>query len=88
MKASISQPILPGSKVRVEQKIVVRDNEHSTTTEGEVLSHQLEPTGSWFTRGNEGRFWLARLRLKRADGEITTLNLDRHSKITILSTTP
>jgi hypothetical protein len=84
MKQAIRNPLAPGTKVRVEQRVVQREAEWTTTVEGEVLSHELEPTGSWYAHGYKDKLWLPRLRLRKADGEITTLNLDEHSRIVVL----
>jgi hypothetical protein len=80
----VHNPIPAGTLVRVEQRIIHGTDEWPTTVEGEVISHQLEPTGSWYAHGKKDKLWLARLRLKKADGEITALNLDSNSTITIL----
>ena len=45
----------------------------------------MEPTGAWFAHGKKKRLWLARLLIKKPDGEISALNLDSNSKITILN---
>ncbi len=84
MDPMIHKPILRGTMVRVEQRIVQRDQTWQTTVEGEVISHEMEPTGAWYAHGKNDKLWLARLRLKKPDGEITALNLDSHSRITIL----
>jgi len=34
------------------------------------------PTGSWFARGKDDRLWLKRLRLRKADGEVSLLVVD------------
>ncbi|MEE8169491.1 MAG: hypothetical protein V3T70_02995 [Phycisphaerae bacterium] len=82
----------PGTRVRVEQAIhggesvgraVLR-----TAVEGEVVSCEAEPTASWFAHGKNNLVWLLRLRLKKADGEISVLNLDESSIVTILAPAP
>lgn len=85
MAHGITKPIAPGTRVRVQQIIRQRKEEWTTTVEGEVLSHELEPTGSWYAHDPKDKLLLPRLRLKKADGEITTLNLDDGSVVTILS---
>ncbi|MCG3138369.1 MAG: hypothetical protein HJJLKODD_02232 [Phycisphaerae bacterium] len=77
--------LTPGQRVRIEQQIVQRDGVWTTAVEGEVLSIQLEPTGSWYAHGRRDKLWLPRLRLKKPDGELTTLNLDMASVITLLN---
>ncbi len=84
MDTMVRKPIPPGTRVRVEQVIQRRAGEYSTIVEGEVVSHNLEPTGSWYAHGKKGRLWLSRMRIKKPDGEISELNLDSNSTITIL----
>lgn len=88
MEAMIHKPIPPGTLVRVEQVIERRAGAYSTVIEGEVVSHDLEPTGAWYAHGKNGKLWLARLRIKKPDGEISVLNLDSNSIITILKPGP
>ena len=84
METTVRRPIPPGTRVRVEQVIQRRTGAHSTIVEGEIVSHELEPTGSWYAHGKKDKLWLARLRIKKPDGEISALNLDSNSRITIL----
>ena len=88
MKPTLPNPISPGTVVRVEQRIVHGTAEYSTTIEGEVISHDLEPTGSWYVDGHEDKLWLTRLRIKKSDGEITVLNLDSNATVTITKKAP
>lgn len=84
MKQAAFSRIPPGTQVRVEQRIVQRDEQWQTQVEGQVIAHDLEPTGSWYAHGKNDKFWLCRLRLKKKDGEITTINLDDNSRIVIV----
>ncbi len=84
----VRKPIPPGTCVRVEQVIQRRAGAYSTVVEGEVVSHDMEPTGAWCAHGKKGKLWLARLRIKKPDGEISALNLDSNSRITILKPGP
>src|SRR5262245_10108655 len=88
MSLSVSTPhawhgarILPGRRVRVSQMIVARDRRWETRAEGEVISLGPEPTGSWYAHGRNDKLWLMRLRLRKTDGEITTLALDHNSRV-------
>jgi hypothetical protein len=69
----------PGERVRIIQQIYGRDLAWTTTVEGEVLSSKPEPTGSWFAHGKRQKFWLLRVRLRKADGEVTTVAIDQNS---------
>ena len=51
MAVAITNPIPPGTMVRVIQRVARRESAWTTIVEGEVLSHKLEPTGSWFDSG-------------------------------------
>ncbi len=83
--ATITGGLTPGRKVRVVQRIVGRAGVWETTVEGEILGRTDEPTGSWFAHGRDGRLWLPRLRLKKADGEITSIVLDGNSVVEVLA---
>jgi hypothetical protein len=74
----------PSQVVRVVQMIAARDGAWQTEVRGRVVSASREPTGSWFAHGRNGRLWLDRLRIQKADGEIADLVLDRESVVTIL----
>ncbi len=88
METTIRKPIPAGTHVRVEQVIQRRAGAHSTVVEGQVVSHDLGETGAWFAHGKNKKLWLARLRIKKPDGEISALNLDSNSRITILKPGP
>lgn len=75
----------PGTRVRITQTIVGRAGVWTTEVEGEVVSAKPEPTGSWFAHGKNDRLWLPRIRLKKPDGELTTVNLDPRSVVEVLS---
>ena len=48
---------------------------------GTVISVAPEQTGSWHARGKDGRLWLNRIRLRKDDGEITTVVADRLTRV-------
>jgi hypothetical protein len=74
----------PGQAIRVVQSVVGRDKIWKSSVEGVVISSKAEPTGSWYAHGKCDKLWLVRIRLRKADGEITTLVVDQNSQITIL----
>lgn len=84
MEQTVHKTIQPGARVRVEQRIIRREEEWHTTVEGEVISYEMEPTGSWYARGKKNKLWLARLWIRKSDGEVSALNLDANSKIVVL----
>lgn len=79
-----SQPLNPGQRVKITQQIAARDYVMPTTVEGTIVRVGRKPTGSWFAHSTGDRLWLDRIVLRKADGEITTLNLDEYSHIELL----
>ncbi|HOJ75825.1 MAG TPA: hypothetical protein PL151_15090 [Phycisphaerae bacterium] len=77
--------LAPGDRIRVTERIVGMAQTWVTQVEGEVIACRPETTGSWFTHGKRAKLWLLRVRLRKPDGEITTLNLDQNSQVEILS---
>jgi hypothetical protein len=74
-----------GDRIRVTQLILGRDLRWTTAVEGVVESCKPEPTGSWYAHGKGAKLWLLRIRLRKDDGEITTLTLDPHSTVEVLN---
>jgi hypothetical protein len=85
MDESIRQKLVPGAKVKITQQIAARDYSWSSEIVGTVVVYEQQETGSWFAHSKNDRLWLDRLTLKKADGEITTLNLDEFSVVKIES---
>jgi hypothetical protein len=69
----------------VIQTIARRDGSWQAPVTGTVLAHKSQPTGSWYAHGKNDKLWLNRLILRRDDGEITSLVIDQHTRIEILS---
>ena len=84
MDDEIRNQLKPGTRVKVTQQIPARDRAWSSAVAGTVVSFQQKPTGSWYAHAKDDRLWLDRLQLRKADGELTTLNLDGFSRIEIL----
>ena len=78
-------PLTPGTRVRITQQIAARHYAFLAPVEGVVIDARARPTGSWFAHGVADKLWLDRIVLRKADGEISTLNLDEHSKVEILN---
>ena len=75
----------PGMRVKVTQQIAARNYSWSSEIRGTVLEYEQQPTGSWYAHSKDDKLWLDRLMLRKDDGELTTLNLDAFSHITIES---
>lgn len=75
----------PGQRVRIVQRIIGGAATWRTCVEGIVESCEEAPTGSWHAHGKNDRLWLQRVRLRKADGELTSLVIDPQSEVRILS---
>ena len=76
-----------GSRVRVTQQVPHLGNgkeTFTTTIEGEVLALTQSKTGSWFAHSKDHKRWLDRLQLKKADGELVSVNLDQYSSVEVI----
>jgi hypothetical protein len=71
----------PGTRVRVTQQVPQVETVWTTTVEGTIVRWRQAKTGSWFAHAKDDRLWLDRLELRKDDGELTILNLDRYSVI-------
>ncbi|MGA3067260.1 MAG: hypothetical protein ABSF29_10480 [Tepidisphaeraceae bacterium] len=85
MDETIRQRLVPGAQVKVVQQIAARDYSWASEIRGTVIEFQQQQTGSWFAHSKDDKLWLDRLTLRKADGEITTLNLDEFTQIQIES---
>lgn len=83
MEEELRRQIVPGAKVRVVEQIARGTRTWKVEVRGTVLSYEQRPTGSWFAHSQGGRLWLDRLVIRKDDGEISTLNLDRQAQITV-----
>ena len=71
----------PGTRVRVTQQVPHVEGVWTTAVEGMVVRYRQAQTGSWFAHSHGDRLWLDRLEVRKDDGELVTLNLDRYSVI-------
>jgi len=78
----------PGTPVCVTETTRHRDESIETRVVGVVQEWEELPTGSWFVHGKNDKLWLKRLRLKKADGEITLLVIDDGTTIARLEAAP
>lgn len=72
-----------GTAVCVKQQVRRREAMGSYETEvvGVVEAWEEHPTGSWYAHGKDDKLWLRRLKLRKADGEITLLIIDNATQI-------
>lgn len=85
MDDAVRKHLVPGARVKVTQQIAARDYTLTSEVRGTVLDYEQKRTGSWFAHSKDDKLWLDRLRLRKEDGELTTLNLDAASRIEILT---
>ncbi len=74
----------PGTMVRVTQQIPHRTDTCMTVVTGQVVHQERHSSGSWFAGNKDDRVWLDRLVVRKADGEITILNLDEYSVVEVM----
>ena len=79
-----SQPIKPGARVRVTQRVMLQSKPRTSTVEGVVEAFEQQKTGSWFAHSEDKKLWLDRLRLRTDDGEIVYCNLDHLSRVEVV----
>jgi len=84
MESSQNLSLRPGMKVAITQQVSARHYSIATRVVGTVVTAQQRPTGSWYAHSQDDKLWLDRVVLRKADGEITTLNLDEFTHIETL----
>ncbi|MCA9302515.1 MAG: hypothetical protein KC996_00185 [Phycisphaerales bacterium] len=70
-----------GMRVRVTQQVMRGTSGSAVSVEGEVLRVGQQKTGSWFAHAKDKKLWLDRMELRRDDGELVVVNLDRYSVV-------
>ncbi len=80
--------LVPGARVRITQQIAARNYSLGTVIEGTIISYGQQATGSWYAHSRDDKLWLDRIQLRKADGEITTLNLDDYSNVEVIESAP
>jgi hypothetical protein len=88
MDESLRKQLVPGAKVKVMQQIAARDYSWNSEISGTVVEFKQEQTGSWYAHSKDDKLWLDRLTLRKADGELTTLNLDGFSVVKVEASAP
>lgn len=71
----------PGTPVCVRQIIERQGRSYETEVVGVVESWATESTGSWYAHGKDDKLWLHRLKLRKADGELTLVVIDDDTEI-------
>lgn len=76
--------LAPGARVRVTQQLPQTHTVWTTSVEGVVCRFRQAKTGSWFAHAKADKLWLDRLEIRKDDGELVTLNLDRYSVLEVI----
>lgn len=76
-----SRRLPKGTPVLVVQRIHQTDPSWEARTAGVIDLWEEEATGAWYAHGRNGKLWISRLRLRKADGELTTLTIDEQTRI-------
>ena len=74
--------------VRVRQTARYGNETIETEVVGVVESWEELPTGAWYAHGKNGKLWLTRLTLRKADGELSVLVIDDNTTIARLEPAP
>ena len=85
MEDALRKQLVPGTRVTVTQQIPARNRTWTTKHTGTILDYEQQKTGSWYAHSLDDKLWLDRLKLRKDDGELLTLNLDEYSHIEINS---
>jgi hypothetical protein len=82
------ESLKPGQRVRITQTIDRRDRDWQRVIVGVVQGVRPEKTASWFAHTKDGQYWVWRIRLAKDDGELTTINVDPHTRVELLDGEP
>lgn len=84
-RAWTNQDFTPGMRVRVTNSIEFGTRARETVSvEGVVIRFGEQKSGSWYAHSPDGKVWVDRLELRKADGELVKVNLDRNSQVEVL----
>lgn len=73
-----------GARVRITQQFPRLSGTMVSSVEGVVTRVGQEKSGSWFAHGRDNKVWIDRVELRKDDGELVVLNLDRFSSVEVL----
>ncbi len=73
-----------GQRVEISQTVGRRARPWRSTITGVIEKITEQKTGSWYAHAKDDKLWLRRVELRKDDGELTLLTLDRFSEIRLL----
>lgn len=74
----------PGMVVEVTQQIAQRHEVVTVKVRGTVIKYSQRKTGVWYAHAKDNHLWLDRLRIRREDGEVVDLILDKYTHVDIV----
>lgn len=83
MDDSLRKQLTVGTQVKVTQQIAARHYALASDIRGTIVEYEQKTTGSWYAHSKNDKLWLDRLTLRKADGELITLNLDDNTRVEI-----
>lgn len=81
----LDAPYQPGQRIRVTQQVPRLSGTGAISVDGVIVRFGQQKTGSWFAHSKDDRLWLDRLELRKDDGELVVVNLDRYSNVEVLA---
>lgn len=79
------QEIKPGQRIRVTMQHPRVSGDLLNCVEGVVVRFGQTKTGAWYAHSRDGKLWLDRVEIEKADGELVVCNLDQYSTVEVLS---
>ena len=76
--------LTPGRKIRILQRVARREGAWNSEVVGQIVGATQEKTGSWYAHSKDDRLWLTRIRLRKEDGELTTITVDQNTQVELL----
>jgi hypothetical protein len=74
----------PGQRVRITQQIPRQTGSLLTTIEGTIVESVRQKSGSWYAHSPDHKLWLDRLEIRKDDGEIVFMNVDRNTHVELV----
>jgi len=85
MTETADRALTPGARIRIHQRIDRREGAWEHTLVGTVVEVFPEKQGSWYAHGKHDKLWLFRVRIRKDDGELTTVTVDQHTRYEIVA---
>lgn len=84
MTETAERALTPGARIRIFQRIDRREGAWDHVIEGTVAEVYPEKQGSWYAHGKNDKLWLVRVRIRKEDGELSTVTVDQNTRYELL----